>query len=196
VRFSRRRMLMAGAGLGLLGSGLAGCGPDDGGSSASAQNNSGSTTSGPAPSTPPATGTGASPAPAARIRYDVASEQGLAMLKTYAAAVAAMMARPEGDPLNWEFQWYSHWVRGELDSSGKTSEMARIYGNVPSAARTLAQKMWDGCQAHGPSEDEDFFLPCSLSRTSSVRSRATQTSPCPTGITPTRRNSRFRPSFV
>ena len=152
-------MLMAGAGLSLLGSGLAGCGPDDGGSAASAQNNTAGAASGPTPATPPATGTGSAPAPAARIRYDVASEEGLAMLKTYAAAVAAMMARPEGDPLNWEFQWYSHWVRGQADAAGKTSEMARIYGNVPSAARTLAQKMWDGCQAHGPGEDEDFFLP-------------------------------------
>jgi hypothetical protein len=61
--------------------------------------------------------------------------------------------------LNWEFQWYSHWVRGDLDASGKTSEMARIYGSTASAARTLAQKMWDGCQAHGANEDEDFFLP-------------------------------------
>ena len=156
MHVSRRGLLLGGAGLGLIGVGLASCGPQDGGSTANAEGGAGGSVTGPAAL--PETGA-APPAPVARIRYDVASDEGQAMLKLYASAVAAMMARPEGDPLNWSFQWYSDWVRGELDASGKTSEMARIYGNIPSAARTLAQKMWDGCQAHGPNEDEDFFLP-------------------------------------
>jgi hypothetical protein len=157
MTFSRRRLLMAGAGLTALAPILAGCNPTDGSGAANAQNNTVGDGGGAAPpATPPPGGGGE---PTARIRYDVASERGQAMLKIYAGAVAAMMARPEGDPLNWEFQWYSHWVKGELDTSGKTSETARIYGSVPSAAHSLALKMWDGCQAHGPNEDEDFFLP-------------------------------------
>jgi hypothetical protein len=154
MTFSRRKLLLSGVGMAAISPILSACG-DTGGSVANAQNNEGEgNVTGPAP--PPPGGGGE---PAARVRYDVASEQGQAMLQIYAGAVAAMMARPEGDPLNWEFQWYSHWVRGAQDSSGKTSEMARIYGSTPSAARNLAQKMWDGCQAHGANEDEDFFLP-------------------------------------
>ena len=164
MTFSRRSLLLAGAGLGLIAPALASCGPSDGGSAANAQNGGGTGSGagagdGSAAGAPPVSPPGGGGSPAARIRYDVASTQGQAMLKIYAGAVATMMARPEGDPLNWSFQWYSHWVKGALDASGKASEIARIYGSVPSAAHSLALKMWDGCQAHGANEDEDFFLP-------------------------------------
>ena len=155
MTFSRRALLLAGAGMGLLAPALTACSPTDGGA-ANAQNNGAGDGEATGPAQPPPGGGGS---PTARVRYDVASEQGQAMLKIYAGAVAAMMARPEGDPLNWEFQWYSHWVKGPQDASGKTAELSRIYGSVSSAAHSLALKMWDGCQAHGANEDEDFFLP-------------------------------------
>jgi hypothetical protein len=151
---SRRCLLAAGAALGAVAPALVAC--SQGQDSAANAQNGGGDQAGSAATTPPAGGGGA---PSARVRYDVASAQGQAMLAIYAEGVAAMMARPEGDPLNWEFQWYSHWVKGDLDASGKTAELSRIYGSTTSAARTLAQKMWDGCQAHGANEDEDFFLP-------------------------------------
>jgi tyrosinase len=93
------------------------------------------------------------------VRYDARSPQGQAMLKTYAQAVGKMMkSTPEGDPRGWVFQWYTHWVKGKLDPVGKTTELKRIYP-APSPWRSLAEAMWDTCQAHGPNEDENFFLP-------------------------------------
>jgi tyrosinase len=44
-------------------------------------------------------------------RYDVSSKEGKAMLAIYAKAVAKMNDKslyPEGNPLNWGFQWYTH----------------------------------------------------------------------------------------
>jgi tyrosinase len=97
-------------------------------------------------------------AAAPRIRYDARSTQGQAMLKLYAKAVGNMMSNPPtpvGDPRSWTFQWYTHWVNG---ATTKTAELARIYPS-PSPWRNLAQEMWSTCQAHGPGEDENFFLP-------------------------------------
>jgi tyrosinase len=91
------------------------------------------------------------------IRYDARSPQGQAMLKIYAEAVCKMMdAIKEGDPTSWVFQWYTHWVKG---STSKTAEINRIYGAGPSPHKSLAQDMWNTCQAHGAGENEDFFLP-------------------------------------
>ncbi len=97
--------------------------------------------------------------PGPRIRYDVSSAPGQAMLAVYARAVALMMALPASDPRSWTFQWYSHWVKGAQDSSGKTAALASVFGPAASPAKSLAQVMWDGCQAHGDNEDENFFLP-------------------------------------
>jgi len=97
-------------------------------------------------------------AAAPRVRYFARSTQGQAMLKLYAKAVGNMMSNPPtpvGDPRSWTFQWYTHWVNG---ATTKTAELARIYPS-PSAWRNLAQEMWSTCQAHGPGEDENFFLP-------------------------------------
>ncbi len=91
-------------------------------------------------------------------RYNVSSPEGKAMLKIYAQAVAKMMNAslyPEGNPLNWEFQWYTHFVRGDRKKAG---EIARIYPSN-SAYKTLAQQMWNTCHAHSPNQREDFFLP-------------------------------------
>ncbi len=91
------------------------------------------------------------------VRYDARSPQGKAMLKIYADAVCKMMnSIKEEDPSSWVFQWYTHWVKG---STTKTAEISRIYGSGSSPHKTLANDMWDTCQAHGAGENEDFFLP-------------------------------------
>jgi tyrosinase len=91
-----------------------------------------------------------------RVRYNAYSSQGKAMLVKYKDAVARMMntsVTPEQSPLSWTFQWYTHWC-----GPGKANELNRIYPH-PSPERTLADEMWNTCQAHGPGEREDFFLP-------------------------------------
>src|SRR5947209_1467129 len=91
------------------------------------------------------------------VRYDARSTQGQAMLKIYADAVCKMMnSIPEGDPTSWVFQWYTHWVKG---STSKAAEISRIYGSGSSPHKSLAEDMWETCQAHGAGENEDFFLP-------------------------------------
>src|SRR5215211_2578622 len=90
-----------------------------------------------------------------RVRPNVMSAQGQAMLNIYSNAVKTMMSTPERNPLGWLFQWYTHGVRGDRT---KASELARVYP-TPSAQRTLANQTWDTCQAHHPTDIEDFFLP-------------------------------------
>jgi len=89
------------------------------------------------------------------VRYDARSANGQAMLKTYAKAVDTMKTTAEGDPKSWQFQWYTHWVKG---STTKAAEITRIFP-TPSDWRDLAGEMWNTCQAHGPGMDENFFLP-------------------------------------
>ncbi len=96
------------------------------------------------------------PSPHPRVRHEVHTPQGQAMLKIYADAVGKMMKMAEGDPTGWTFQFYTHWVKG---STSKAAELTRIYGANPSANKALAQAMWSTCEAHGPGEDENFFLP-------------------------------------
>ncbi len=163
---TRRRLLMTGAALGVTGAALAGC---DSGTTPVDNATANSTTGAPPAggdtgssgggTAGAAGGSGVAPTPGTRIRYDVASPQGQAMLAIYARAVGLMMAAPEGDPRSWTFQWYAHWVKGAQDASGKSAELARIYGGAASPQQALAQRMWDGCQAHGANEDESFFLP-------------------------------------
>jgi tyrosinase len=90
-----------------------------------------------------------------RVRPNVMSTQGQAMLNVYADAVKIMMNTPERNPMGWLFQWYTHGVRADRT---KASEIARVYPS-PSAQRTLAQQTWDTCQAHHSTDIEDFFLP-------------------------------------
>jgi tyrosinase len=90
-------------------------------------------------------------------RYDVSSKEGKAMLEIYAQAVAKMNDKtlyPEGSPLNWGFQWFTHYVP---DNTTKEKEIARIYPNG-GAYKNLAERMWDTCQSHD-GQREDFFLP-------------------------------------
>jgi tyrosinase len=90
------------------------------------------------------------------VRYDVMSAQGQDMLKTYAGAVKTMMGTPDGNPVGWLFQWYTHSVRSDTT---KVKEIARIY-TAPSPQKDLALAAWDTCQAHGlPEQFQKFFLP-------------------------------------
>lgn len=95
---------------------------------------------------------GAAPA---RVRYDVRSAKGIEMLKIYAGAVAAMKKLAETDPSNWQFQWYTHFVRR---TTSKQSEIARVFGSAPSPHKELAEAMWNTCRSHS-GQDENLFLP-------------------------------------
>jgi tyrosinase len=90
-----------------------------------------------------------------KIRHDARSVKGQAMLKIYADAVKKMKAKPEGDTRSWLFQWYTHAVKG---TTTKAAEITRIFP-AASPARDLATAAWETCQAHGPSDDENNFLP-------------------------------------
>lgn len=79
-----------------------------------------------------------------RLRYSAASAEGKEMLKSYAKGVAAMKALPEGKPMSWTFQFYTHWV----PNSGKDAEITRIYGAEDSADRMAALAMWETCRGH------------------------------------------------
>jgi tyrosinase len=82
------------------------------------------------------------------------------MLLRYEEAVRRMMARSEGTPTGWIFQWYIHAVRSGADGrSQKLVELQRIYGSTPSDNRALASRVWDTCSAHHPGTNERFFLP-------------------------------------
>jgi tyrosinase len=89
-------------------------------------------------------------------RYNLASPNGLAMLKKYAEAVKHMMALPPSDPLSWTFQWYTHAVP---TNTTKAAALAQIFGPNPSPHKSLATAMWNTCQAHFNAADEPYFLP-------------------------------------
>ena len=74
------------------------------------------------------------------------------MLAKFARAIELMRARPTGDPLSWNFQWYTHWIP---DNTTKEAELARL----PADQQVLAREMWNTCRAHDPGTDESFFLP-------------------------------------
>jgi tyrosinase len=93
-----------------------------------------------------------------KVRYDVATPAGKAMLKKYARAVQIMNDRaqiPVGDGKSWTFQWYIHAVRGDTT---KEQELNRIYPN-PTPQRQLAQETWWTCLPHTNADDTDWFLP-------------------------------------
>jgi tyrosinase len=90
------------------------------------------------------------------IRSNVNTPAGLAMLNKYAQAVKLMKAKPHGDPLSWQFQWYTHAVPS---NTTKAAQLQAIYGPNPSPNKTLATAMWNTCQAHFNPAAEQFFLP-------------------------------------
>jgi len=93
------------------------------------------------------------------IRHNATSVNGQAMLKKYAKGVKTMMATSSKDPRSWVFQWYSHWIQGpSVVQPTKNNTINTIYGAAPSAWKSLAQDMWDECQAHN-GQNENYFLP-------------------------------------
>jgi len=89
------------------------------------------------------------------VRHDLASPQGREMLAIYAGAVRKMQSRTGVSPLNWTWQWYTHFVSG---ATTKDDEIARIWGTNSNAMRRLAQDTWDTCQSHS-GQDPNNFLP-------------------------------------
>jgi tyrosinase len=90
-------------------------------------------------------------------RVNVMSAQGQTRVAQYRTAVAQMMAAPDSSPTGWLFQWYTHSVRTDGGRT-KATELARVYPS-PSPQRSLANEMWETCQAHHAGDVEDFFLP-------------------------------------
>src|ERR1700722_9324028 len=108
---------------------------------------------------------------APRTRYNATSQQGKAMLGKYAQAVTRMKALPKTDPLNWDFQWYTHWIPGTTSwqqaQQIKAQTINMVFAGRPpnDPHRLLATAMWDTCQRHSvnPNDPNDFqesfFLP-------------------------------------
>jgi tyrosinase len=107
-----------------------------------------------------------------RTRYSATSTQGKAMLAKYANAVDRMTKVPTGDPRNWEFQWFTHWIPGPQTqwaavAAKKATTIQTVYQGRPpnDPQRTLAEAMWDDCESHGSNPNdpsffqEIFFLP-------------------------------------
>ncbi|HET8892035.1 MAG TPA: tyrosinase family protein [Candidatus Angelobacter sp.] len=97
-----------------------------------------------------------SQSPTVLTRYDAATPDGKAMLVKLAKAVDAMAKKPEQDPLNWTSWWYTHDVRGDAT---KTSEIARVFKNLPPQSSQIAERTWGTCQPHHAGDIEDLFLP-------------------------------------
>ena len=106
--------------------------------------------------------------PAVYTRYSATSTEGKSMLAKYATAVGRMMNQvPKGDPRNWDFQWYTHWIPGPGGfgpwppvATKKTDTINQVYQGKPpnDPHRKLAEAMWDDCQAHGSNpNDPNFF---------------------------------------
>jgi tyrosinase len=93
---------------------------------------------------------------APQTRYNLSSANGQIMLKKYAQAVKLMMALPASNPLSWTFQWYTHAVP---TNTTKAAAINSIFGPNSSPQKTLAQAMWNTCQAHFNAADEPYFLP-------------------------------------
>ncbi|RPE81666.1 tyrosinase family protein [Vulcaniibacterium tengchongense] len=90
-----------------------------------------------------------------RVRYDLASPAGQAMLGIFADAVGRMRLRGEADPLGWTWQWYTHFVNG---ATTKADEIARIFGSATTPLGALASETWNTCQSHA-GQNAAHFLP-------------------------------------
>jgi tyrosinase len=90
-----------------------------------------------------------------KVRYDIASTQGQAMLAIYADAVRQMQAMGPDNPMSWMWQWYTHFVDS---ATTKANEISRIFGSNVTPASSLANEMWDTCQSHS-GQNSNYFLP-------------------------------------
>lgn len=89
-----------------------------------------------------------------RVRYNVLSAQGQAMIRKYARAVQIMKSKPARDPSSWIFWWYIHAI-----PMPKSAAIQQVFGAGSSPASDLAQKAWWTCQAHQSGQNTDNFLP-------------------------------------
>ncbi|HEX5234719.1 MAG TPA: tyrosinase family protein [Silvibacterium sp.] len=92
--------------------------------------------------------------PFPRVRYNVLSAPGQAMIRKYARAVQIMKSRPAYDPSSWTFWWYTHAI-----PVSKSAAIQQVFGEASSTAKDLAQKAWWTCQPHQVGEHTDNFLP-------------------------------------
>jgi tyrosinase len=92
--------------------------------------------------------------PFPRMRYNVLSPQGQAMIRKYAHAAQIMKARPGWDPWSWNFWWYTH-----ASPMSKSAAIQQVFGGASSPASDLAQKAWWTCQPHQSGQNTDNFLP-------------------------------------
>lgn len=90
-----------------------------------------------------------------RVRYDAASPEGKDMLKIYADAVGKMRAMDPKSPLAWQFQFYTHWMNVDKDTT-----IEAIYGPDTTPEKLAAIAMWDTCRGHITwSSQSRFFVP-------------------------------------
>lgn len=89
------------------------------------------------------------------IRYDIATPEGQEMLAVFALGFRRMRARNEKDQRSWRWQWYTHFVSG---ATTKANEINRMFGTTVSEQSTLANDMWNTCQAHA-GQNVNNFLP-------------------------------------
>ncbi|MGB8031360.1 MAG: tyrosinase family protein [Terracidiphilus sp.] len=92
--------------------------------------------------------------PFPRMRYNVLSAPGQAMIRKYARAVQIMMSRPASDTYSWTFWWYTH-----ASPLSKSAAIQQVFGEAASLAKDLAQKAWWTCQPHQVGQNTDNFLP-------------------------------------
>ena len=92
--------------------------------------------------------------PFLRMRYNVLSAPGQAMIRKYARAVQIMNSRPAYDPSSWTFWWYTHAI-----PVSKSEAIQQVFGEASSPVKDLAQKAWWTCQPHQVGENTDNFLP-------------------------------------
>jgi tyrosinase len=92
--------------------------------------------------------------PFPRMRYNVLSPQGQAMIRKFARAVQIMKSRPASDPSSWTFWWYTHAI-----PISQSQAIQQVFGETSSPAEELAQKAWWTCQPHQSGENTDNFLP-------------------------------------
>lgn len=108
-------------------------------------------------------------APKPYTRYNVNSAQGKAMLDKLANAVEIMKSGKyaDCDPRSYTFQWFTHWTQEyqafQYEKSTQYKEQY-IQDNCTGEDASLAEAMWNGCQAHGvdnsdPEHFQEWFFP-------------------------------------
>ena len=89
-----------------------------------------------------------------KVRYNVLSPEGQAMVRKYAEGVRLMKNKPATDPCSWTFWWYTHAI-----PVPKATAINNVFGSTPSPARDLAERAWWTCQPHQNGQNTDNFLP-------------------------------------